>query len=180
MTTVFIGGSRAISRLTPVIRERLDDLTRQRCQILVGDANGADRMVQRYLASQQYEDVVIYCMASCRNNVGNWETRRIESVTPTKNFAYYSAKDLAMAKDAKCGVMFWDGVSKGTLNNVQNLLRLGKKALVYLSTEAAFFKLSTHDDLEALLGHCDGAAIAQAQGQINRKLSTATQLSLTR
>jgi hypothetical protein len=42
----------------------------------------------------------------------------------SKDFAYYAAKDLAMAQDAKCGVMLWDGRSKGTLNNIQNLLRL--------------------------------------------------------
>ena len=82
-------------------------------------------------------------MDRCRNNVGSWPTKRISHVGRSKDFAYYAAKDLAMAQDAKCGVMLWDGRSKGTLNNIQNLLRLGKKTLVYIGTDKAFHKLSS-------------------------------------
>ena len=32
-----------------------------------------------------------------------------------------------MADDAKCGMILWDGESKCTLNNIQNLLATGKK-----------------------------------------------------
>ncbi len=52
-----------------------------------------------------------------------------------------------MANDAKCGVMLWDGKSKGTLNNIQNLIRSGKKTLVYIAPEKAFHKLSSEEDL---------------------------------
>ena len=37
---VFIGGSRAVSKLNAVIRERFDDFIKRGCTILVGDANG--------------------------------------------------------------------------------------------------------------------------------------------
>ena len=32
-----------------------------------------------------------------------------------------------MADDAKCGLILWDGETKGPLNNIQNLLATGKK-----------------------------------------------------
>lgn len=178
MTMVFIGGSRAISRLNPVIRERLDDLMHRGCVIFIGDANGADKVVQDYLAKQGYRDVVVYCMSRCRNNVGGWPTKKIESASKTKDFAYYAAKDLAMAKDAKCGVMLWDGASKGTLNNIQNLIGSGKKVLVYLSASGAFTKLNGQADLDQFLRQCDPAAIAEARDRISRKLDSVDQLSL--
>ena len=52
MTTVFIGGSRSITRLNDTIRSRADNIMRQRFAIVIGDANGADKVVQSYLAEK--------------------------------------------------------------------------------------------------------------------------------
>ncbi|MCL5736290.1 MAG: hypothetical protein M1274_11995 [Actinobacteria bacterium] len=168
MASVFIGGSRAISRLNPIIRERSDDLMHRGCVILIGDANGADRMVQQYFADQGYRDIVVYCMSRCRNNVGDWPIKKVESVSKTKGFAYYAAKDLAMAQDANCGVMLWDGASNGTLNIIQNLIGSDKKVLVYLSATKSFVKLNDQPDLESLLLQCDPREIAVAQSHRGR------------
>jgi len=171
MTTVFIGGSRAVSRLNAVIRNKLDDLIARECVFLIGDANGADKAVQGHLATNGYRHVVVYCMDACRNNVGEWPTRQLSMPGARRDFAYYAAKDHAMARDAKCGVMLWDGRIKGTLNNIQGLLRAGKKTLVYVASEAMFYKLSTDQDLETLLQRCDPALIQEAQRQIRTKLT---------
>jgi hypothetical protein len=178
MMPVFIGGSRAVSRLCPIIREKLDDLIGRNCQIFVGDANGVDKAVQQHFFDRGYRNVTVYCMDRCRNNLGAWTLKHISQPGSVKDFAYYAAKDLAMANDAKCGVMLWDGKSKGTLNNIQNLVSSGKKALVYLAPEKTFHKLSSDLDLRELLGRCDQANIEQAQRQIRSKLSDQTQLSL--
>ena len=69
MTTIFIGGSRAVSRLNALVRDRLDDFIRRQCMILIGDANGADKAVQRHLAGRGYQHVTVYCMEHCRNNL---------------------------------------------------------------------------------------------------------------
>ena len=61
---------------------------------------------------------------------------------------YFAQKDLAMAREARCGVMFWDGKSKGTLNNIHNLLHEQKKVLVYLASERAFHKIGKRGRLE--------------------------------
>ena len=178
MTKVFIGGSRAISRLNSAIREKLDDLISRQCAILIGDANGADKAVQEHLASRQYQHVTVYCMNRCRNNVGNWPTRHVEPPGSRQDFAYYAAKDLAMAQDANCGVMLWDGRSKGTLNNVQQLLSQGKKALVYLAPEKTFHKLSTALDFEEFLRRCDSDSVQEAQRQLRARLPAFGQLPL--
>ena len=179
MTTVFIGGSRAISRLNQLIREELDDLIRRGCTIFVGDANGADKAVQQHLADRGYQNVIVYCMDDCRNNVGGWVARRVSLPGAKKDFAYYASKDLAMAQDARCGVMLWDGKSKGTLNNIQNLIAAGKKTLVYFRPTATIYKLSSEQDLHELLQRCNKGQIQQAQRGLTNKLSLpGRQLSL--
>ena len=59
---VFIGGSRAVSKLNKVIRTRLDDFMSRGCRILIGDANGVDKAVQTYFAEHQYSNVVVSCI----------------------------------------------------------------------------------------------------------------------
>ena len=102
MTTVFIGGSRAVSRLNEVIRGQLDDLIQKKCKIFIGDANGADRAVQQHFAVRGYGNVVVYCMDRCRNNVGNWPIRPISHQGGKRDFSYFAKKDLAMAREARC------------------------------------------------------------------------------
>jgi len=85
---------------------------------------------------------------------------------------------LAMASDAKCGMMRWDDKSKGTLNNVQQLINAGKQALGYLAPKGTFYELSAEEDLRDLLQHSDRGAIRPAQRQIRTKLPAANQLPL--
>lgn len=107
-------------------------------QILVGDANGADKAVQRYLADKSYPNVLVHCMREhCRNNVGHWPTRAVTAPRGAKGFDYYSMKDRAMADAAEYGLMLWDGKSKGTVNNVVNLARAGKLVVVYVGQRSS-------------------------------------------
>jgi hypothetical protein len=56
-----------------------------------------------------------------------------------------------MAKDATCGFMLWDGVSKGTLTNTINLLNAGKRVVLYISSLKQLFELRTFKDLHQAL-----------------------------
>jgi len=152
MQYVFVAGSRALSSLNAQVKERLDNILKQNFTVLVGDANGADKAVQRYLAGRGHQNVVVYCMEVCRNNIGNWPIHR-EKAAPGQphDRHYYGIKDLAMAKDASCGYMIWDGTSKGTLTNVLNLLRAQKKVLIYHSPKEHFFTVGTMEDLHHVL-----------------------------
>jgi hypothetical protein len=156
MTSVFVAGSRAVSRLNPQIRERIDNIMKQNFTVLVGDANGADKAVQQHLAQYGYRQVLVYCMEACRNNVGEWPTRPHTAKSDSKRDRhYYGIKDLSMAEDATCGFMLWDGESKGTLTNVINLLGARKNVLLYLAPKRLFFKLLALEDLHQAL-HANG------------------------
>jgi hypothetical protein len=170
VTSVFIGGSRAISKLNDVIREQLDNLITKRCGILIGDANGADKSVQKYFAEKRYPNVTVFCMERCRNNIGGWQTRPITAPSKAKGFEYYAAKDAAMAQEAKCGLMLWDGESRGTLNNVLNLLGHSKTVLVYLGPRKSFYKLSNEGDLDALFARCDRNTIQHLKRRLEPQL----------
>jgi hypothetical protein len=160
MKKVFIGGSRKLSRLNRAIKERADNIVGQDFQILIGDANGADKAIQKYLAEKGYKNVIVFCMGdTCRNNLGKWETKAIISNRNKKDFGYFSVKDKEMSEQADYGFMLWDGKSKGTLNNIINTLQRSKYVLVYFSPNKEFFTLKSASDLERLLQKCDQTAV---------------------
>lgn len=109
------------------------------------------------MANRAYSKVTVFCLDACRNNIGSWETRKIHADSSRKDFAYYAAKDVAMAHQAKCGVMLCDGRSKGTLHNILNLIGAGRKVLVCFAPEKAFYKLAS------LLARCDRREIEHLQ-----------------
>jgi hypothetical protein len=152
---VFIGGSRAVSKLNAQLHAQFDDLIKRRNTILIGDANGADKAVQTYFARRDYRNVIVFCMEQCRNNVGAWPTRNVTPPSDRRDFSYYSAKDFIMAEEANCGVMLWDAKSKGTLQNIINLIEAGKRTLVYFAPTKDFHVLATEQDLQALLARCE-------------------------
>lgn len=155
MIKVFFGGSRAASRLNKDVKRRIDNVIEKNYSILIGDANGADKAVQKYLFEKGYKNVVVYCMKEqCRNNVGFWEAKHINAPEGKKGFDYYSAKDLEMAKEADYGFMIWDAKSKGTLNNVITLLKSKKKTLTYFYPDKKFYVISTFGHLKYLLFKC--------------------------
>ena len=126
----------------------------------MGDAPGVDIAVQKYLSDKGYKNVCVFCMGNiCRNNVGNWETRHITATNGHKGADYYGLKDLEMANATDYGFMIWDGKSKGTLNNMRNLLKQNKKILVYFYPQREFFNILTFDNLENLLAKCDGKVV---------------------
>ena len=160
MRKVFIGGSRTLSRLNRKVTQTLDSLIEKDLTILIGDANGADKAVQNYLASKKYNNVNIYCMQNrCRKNLGNWQIKYIETSLKDNGYQFYSIKDLEMAKETDYGFMLWDSKSKGTLNNIINLIKGHKPVIVYFSPAKALFKIQTRSDLGGLLEKCDRSSL---------------------
>lgn len=137
-------------------------------QILVGDANGADKAVQRYFADKAYPNVLVHCMKDhCRNNVGHWPTREVAAPRGLKGFDYYSLKDRAMAEAAEYGLMLWDGKSKGTVNNVVSLSRDHKPVVVYVAPTRRFRTVKTFDDLKDLLAQGDSDSVERIVSELH-------------
>ena len=98
MTRVFIGGSRQVTRLDDAVRRRLSRIVEKRLPVLIGDANGADKVVQGYLRDCAFDRVEVYAAdASPRNNLGGWPVRVIRPTGTRRGFEYCAAKDRAMA-----------------------------------------------------------------------------------
>lgn len=162
MTKVFLGGSRHVSRLAPDVRSRIDRIMEKGLAILVGDAPGADRALQQYLHAMDCRNVTVFCSGSvCRNNVGNWETRKITAGPRHGGFAFFVVKDREMAREADYGLMVWDGRSSGTIMNALRLLQQGKKVAIYSVPEKRFTDLGTHEQWDGFIArHGDGIRAA--------------------
>jgi len=156
MTTVFISGSRMISRLNDVVCDRLQNMINQDFRIVVGDANGADKALQGFLAAARYDNVIVYCAGSiCRNNVGDWRVKKIQVDSKLKGREFYAQKDQQMAREADYGFVLWDGKSAGSISNVIELLKQQKPVAIYLSSEKRIVSVSHLQDIQIVLRSCD-------------------------
>lgn len=156
MTTVFLGGSRKITKLPTTVADRLDTIISSGFDIVVGDAPGADKALQKYLLDASYEKVTVYCSGDgCRNNLGEWHQNLVSAGKETKGFKFFAAKDREMAKLADFGLMIWDGQSPGTVLNVLRLIKAGKKAVLIDTPQKAAFNFTTLRDWLIFISGCD-------------------------
>jgi hypothetical protein len=149
--TVFIAGSISIKRLSRAATQRLDSIIAKGHEIVVGDAGGVDKAVQRHLNERQYDGVTVYCINSPRNNLGNWPVETVATTEKRPKRSDFATKDRAMAERADAGFMIWDDRSPGTLNNVLNLLSSGKPSLVYIYNADEFLWITGREELGALV-----------------------------
>jgi len=165
MKKVFFGGSRRLGKLNKAIKERADNIISTGYLALIGDANGADRAMQKYLAEKSYKHVLIFCAGNiCRNNIGRWETKFVPVNRAQKDFQYYSIRDKKISDEADYGFMVWDGKSKGTLNNIINIIVERRKlVLVYFCPKRKFFTLKSNSDIAELLSFCQRQDLKQLE-----------------
>jgi hypothetical protein len=110
MTKIFLSGSISIKRLDRKVQERIDNIIEANLNVIVGDADGADRSMQRYLFEKGACNVVVYCSGDKpRYNIGHWPAACIQVTHATpRSRSFFMAKDLEMAKAADFGMMIWD------------------------------------------------------------------------
>lgn len=155
---IFIAGPRRITRLPGEVKHRFINIKKNNYTILVGDANGVDKAVQQFFSEQGYRQLLVYASAGrARNNIGSWPIEKVEVSGQIKGFDFYAAKDKKMAESADYGFMIWNGKSKGTLNNMVNLLNLQKKVLLYFTMYKKFYCISSFENLGKIVACCDEA-----------------------
>ena len=123
---IFIGGSKMLKALTPCMIRALEWVCERDYEVLVGDCFGADKLVQEYLHEHRYNKVKVYASGQrVRCNEGGYP---VVSVTAAgkSGFEFYRQKDIAMSLAADHALMFWDGVSKGTRCNIEDMERQEK------------------------------------------------------
>jgi nucleoside 2-deoxyribosyltransferase len=108
-----------------------------------------------YLGERHHPNVTVFCSGGhCRNNVAGWPVTSVTPTHQTKDFAFFTAKDLAMAREADVGLMVWDGKSTGTMVNAARMVAANKPVVVYLSPGRHFSTVRSYSDLDELLSHC--------------------------
>lgn len=156
MNTIFIGGSRHVSRLPAEVKKRLDNVVASGHQVIVGDANGADKAVQKHFSDARYTHVTVYCSGEApRNNLGSWPIHNVDVPKGTKGFQFYAAKDREMAREADFGLMIWDGKSPGTVLNVLRLIQTGKISVLFNVPDKAAVNFKTVDQYRDFVLRCD-------------------------
>ena len=121
-------------------------------------------------------------MGATKNAVPNayWLVGAIKIPKFATRFDFYVQKDIAMAKDADYGLMIWDGKSKGTLNNMINLLIQGKPVLLYFVGQHKMIVLKTIKDLKSFISSLEEITKKSFNSLLfEKKVSEATFLNLT-
>lgn len=166
MKTVFIGGSRitdgAKSLPEPVLNQ-IKDITTKQYNIVVGDSNGIDFLVQKYLFELGYDAVSIYYSGNQPRNRVSMKWRVLHYTEPGKSGKdLQMVKDKKMAEDANIAYMIWSDtyinprfgnkcVSNGTLSNIYRMLSSGKTVVVYYIPNNKTYTLHTQEDFLNLL-----------------------------
>ena len=167
MPIVFIAGSIKIKRLDDRFIERISNILADQLDVVVGDANGADTSIQMALRDRFATKVTVYCSGEVpRNNVGFWRVKAVHSSAEPGTRAFFMAKDKAMAKDADFGLMLWDAASTGTLSNVIELIKGGKKCVVFVNKSKSFLNIKQASDLHQLVSVMSDGARAEAEKKI--------------
>lgn len=149
---VFIAGPRAINELNEKVCQKLENICSKNYDILVGDAYGVDSCVQMFLSNRKYKNVTVFVSGkSARNNYGNWVIKKIFVDSGISGFDFYAKKDLDMAKNADIGFMVWNGKSKGTFNNIINLLKMNKEVVLYYVLTNNFYDFKNLNEFNDFL-----------------------------
>lgn len=152
---IFIAGARSIKKLDTFVQRKLFSIYQHNYSVLVGDCYGVDASVQKFYASLSYGNVRVYASnGKARNNIGRWGVQNVAVPSYVCDFDFYKWKDKAMADEADYGFMIWDCQSRGTLNNIINLVKQSKPALVYLDNKKQKILIKTFDDLNYMIDFC--------------------------
>lgn len=138
--TIFLGGSKIINRLDERIKEDLIDYMNLGYKIIIGDCMGADLQMQKILEENNYKKVTVYYSGDRpRFNLGNWKTKHISSNKYLSEYERQKLKDNQMAIDCDKGYMLLKGMTKGTMANIEKLVKLDKSCKVVLTDYSGIY-----------------------------------------
>lgn len=146
---VFISGSISIRELNQTVLDILKNIIVKDMEVLIGDADGVDSLVQEYFFQQRYEKVTVFTVnQKCRNNTGNWPSVKVQTGNNFHGREKFKQKDIEMSIRADYGFAIWDGISTGTKENIHRMLGFNKKVKIYLYKEQQVIFPSKIEDLD--------------------------------
>ncbi|MEG4574257.1 hypothetical protein QUA56_16430 [Microcoleus sp. N3A4] len=110
---VMISGSRSIKDISAGLPS-IDRIMELNFSVIVGDAGGVDKLVQEYLRNSNYLDVKVYFALWS----GNGKPRNVTGFETVGIPGSYVDRDKAMCSVCDYGLALWDGISRGTKDNI--------------------------------------------------------------
>jgi hypothetical protein len=150
---VFISGSIAIGKLSDDVKKSIDKIIANNLQILVGDADGIDTMVQKYCVEKNYSNITVYSifpMPRYRASESFEMKRVFVSEEIKKERERQQEKDKAMTMDSDYSLIIWDGKSKGSYANIIRALQNDKKVKVNLNDTFLEPEKTTKEEIDFL------------------------------
>ena len=176
---VFIAGARSVTSLNKHVQDRLRSIYKNGYDVLIGDCVGVDTAVQNFFIELHYNNITVFASnGHARNNIGNWMVQNVPVPDNVRGFDFYKQKDIAMANNADYGFMIWDGQSRGTLNNIINLIQQNKKVLIYLVPVDKMIVVGDFMQLSTLIRHCPRKTQIQYQKLLDAAHKSTSQMSL--
>lgn len=175
MKKVFISGSISIKRIPDVVIEKLYKIIENNINILVGDANGIDSEVQRFMLNNNYFNLKIYSIYyKSRNNFSNkflTNTVDIKDTTIKSERERQKFKDIQMTEDCDYGLVIWDEESKGSYENILRLISLNKPFRVYSLKENTFLTENekTKDNIKLLFNTNNGLTASEVVKELKNR-----------
>ena len=150
MNKIFISGSISIKHLPPCVKDSVRKIISQNMEILVGDADGIDSIVQNFCKSHGYNNITVYSIyTEPRYIVAGFKSRFILPATESKRERERQLeKDKAMTMDSDFSLIVWDGKSKGSYRNALRATENGKKVKLYLESEDRFLDQDKINEME--------------------------------
>ena len=148
---MFISGSIANNTIPNEVIKSVDVSMDKNYVILVGDAKGVDKNIQDLLKINNYSNVNIYHIGNKPRNLADKNWKQFKVIIDESNPKLFKdgkftrsaqmIKDKRMVSEADFGLVIWQDVStnrfgnvqvsKGSLNNIYNLLKMGKPVGLY-------------------------------------------------
>ena len=126
---IFLFGSHDVYGIPDQTVAQLEEimrLTKGDVEFIVGDCDGTDASFHTVLSRiGARTKTTVYCMDYARNNKFEFAVKVFESGDLVGR-EKYEVKDRQMVEDCAFGITVWDGVSKGTFNNI-TLLKVRDK-----------------------------------------------------
>lgn len=165
MRKVFISGSIAIKKLPMPVQESLTNIIEAGMEILIGDADGIDTMVQNYCKLASYNNVTVYSIYRPPRYIERGFKSKYVSpmINSKKERDLQQEKDAAMTFDSDYSFVIWDGKSKGSYRNIIRAIDNGKKIKLYLAEKDGFVeqKRITSNEIEYIYRKSNGYTAAE-------------------
>lgn len=130
----------------------IDKIIANQFEILVGDADGIDKLVQNYCLGMNYFNITVYSVTSIPRYKASdrFEMKKVSvGEDIKKERERQQEKDKMMTVDSDYSLIIWDGKSKGSYANILRAMdNNNKKVKVYLNDKFLEADKTTREEIE--------------------------------